>query len=156
MEARALASLGARDECQRVLDEAQNLFELRNSLEDPAWISYFDGAELAAEVAHCYLGLGEFEDAAALLEQSAQDSEYARSNAFAGIIQVESLIAAGQHEQAAKIGMTVLASCREIASARIDVYLANLQQRLDSHPHSATVTALAEELKHVRHLRSQR
>lgn len=156
MEARALATIGARKESQRALAEAHELFAARDSAEDPPWITYFDEAELAAEAAHCQLALRDFAGAAASLEKFAPDADYARSNAFAGVVHTESLIGAGQMEKAAAIGAEVLASCRSLASARIDVYLAGLEQRIEPFADSRTLSTLVEELKLVKEMRARR
>ena len=157
MEARALASLGSRDECLRALGEAEDHFFARNSAEDPSWMSYFDSAELAAEAAHCQLGLGNFASAAATLEQSSgQEAGYARSNAFAGLIHVEALVADGQVEQAAALGGEVLDLCRDVASARIDVYLTNLRERIKPLRTTSALADFSQELGLLRSTRASR
>lgn len=57
MEARALASLGDARACAAVLARAEAAFERRSPDGDPAWIGYFDRAELAGETAHCFRDL---------------------------------------------------------------------------------------------------
>ena len=156
MEARAHASIGDREESRRALAEAQELFAARDSTEDPPWIAYFDEAELTAEAAHCQLALRDFASATASLETFSPDSDYARSNAFAGIIYTESLIGAGQMEQAAAIGSEVLASCRSLSSARIDVYLARLEQRMEPFVDSKPLSGLIDQLRLVKEARAKR
>lgn len=157
MEARAQASLGARQESLRALGEAEDGFAARKTDDDPPWILYFDEAELAAEVAHCHLNLGAFAEAAAALEQhSGRDGEYTRSNAFAGIVHLESLIGAGELERAAVMGTDVLESARNLASARIDVYLTHLHARMLPTQQNRVLVELREELDHLRALRNAR
>lgn len=57
MEARALASLGEASACTAVLAKAESVFERRREVDDPPWIGYFDQAELAGEMAHCFRDL---------------------------------------------------------------------------------------------------
>ncbi|WP_139319304.1 hypothetical protein [Pseudonocardia sp. Ae706_Ps2] len=52
MEARALARIGDADACDRAMGSAVHHFEQRRAGDEPAWISYFDQAEMAAELAH--------------------------------------------------------------------------------------------------------
>ena len=64
MEARALARLGDAKGCDRALADAVTEFERRKPEEDPAWISYFNEAEISAEISHCLRDLGRADDAA--------------------------------------------------------------------------------------------
>lgn len=57
MEARALASLGEASACAAALAKAESTFERRREGGDPLWIGYFDQAELAGEMAHCFRDL---------------------------------------------------------------------------------------------------
>ena len=58
MEARALARAGEQSACDHAMTAAVENFERQTPGEGPAWIGYFDGAELAAELGHCFRDLG--------------------------------------------------------------------------------------------------
>ena len=157
MEARALASLGEREQCLRALGDAEAHFAKRDFIEDPPWISYFDSTELAAEAAHCRRDLGEYARAADVLGQCASwDEGYTRSNAFAGIVRVESLLGADQLEEAAEVGGDVLSTCMDLASARIDIYLERLRCRLAPVSDSTAVASFADALDLVMKHRATR
>jgi hypothetical protein len=158
MEARALASAGSRNEALRALGEAEEHFAARSAEDDPAWISYFDDAELAAEASHCHLALGDFNRAASELAnfQDQSSEEYPRSNAFAGIVQIEALIGAGELEHAAEIGEDVLSACNALSSARIDVYLDNLRRRIEPVKQASPLAEFADQLGLIQTQRASR
>ena len=87
---------------------------------------------------------------------SGQEAGYARSNAFAGLIHIEALVADGQAEQAAALGDEVLNFCRELASARIDVYLANVRERIKPLRTASALAGFNEELGLLRSTRASR
>ena len=59
MEARALARTGDVEACDRAMGAAVRALRAPHiPATDPDWISYFDDAELAAELGHCYRDLG--------------------------------------------------------------------------------------------------
>jgi hypothetical protein len=58
MEARALARAGDRRGCHLALADTERNFERRDAGADPEWFQYFDHAELAAELSHCFRDLG--------------------------------------------------------------------------------------------------
>lgn len=158
MEARALASLQDRASTLHALGQAEEHFALRDSESDPAWILYFDDGELAAEAAHCHLELAEFPVAAARLASAstAGPSETARSDAFAGIVRVESLIGAGELEEAAAIAAGVLSTCATVGSARIDVYLRRLRARIGSVGSTRALRDVSVQLEQVQTARARR
>lgn len=57
VEARAYATLGQVSKCHRAVRMAEDCFDERRPGEDPAWISFFNEAELNAENAHSYRDL---------------------------------------------------------------------------------------------------
>lgn len=102
MEARALAGRGDRRECGRALVEADRWFARRVPDDDPAWLKYFDEAELAAEFAHSYRDLG-LHDKAVKYAQIAIDNHdpmYARSILFCRTVLAAGYLGKGEIEQA--------------------------------------------------------
>src|SRR5262249_49959184 len=63
MEARATAAGGDAAETMRLLGEAERAFERSRQESDPDWITYFDDAEMSAELAHCFRDIGRGADA---------------------------------------------------------------------------------------------
>jgi hypothetical protein len=57
LEARAYANMGQVNKCHRAVRMAEDTFGESRSAEDPAWISFFNEAELHAENAHSYRDL---------------------------------------------------------------------------------------------------
>ncbi|MFR9727284.1 hypothetical protein ACL02R_28565 [Streptomyces sp. MS19] len=57
-EARAHAALGNAPACERLLSEAETVISRSSTELDPAWIAYFDDAEMCAQIGTCYLDLG--------------------------------------------------------------------------------------------------
>ena len=158
MEARAHASLQDRNSALRALGEAEEHFAGCDGAPDPAWISYFDEAELAAEQAHCRLALSDYRRAAAGLAAfpGAGTADYARSNAFAGIVRVESLIGSGELEEAASVSRQVLGVCHTLGSSRIDAYLDRVRRRLEHYGPSPRAREIVGGLDQVQAFRAQR
>ncbi len=57
LEARAYANMGQVNKCHRAVRMAEDTFADARPAEDPAWISFFNEAELHAENAHSYRDL---------------------------------------------------------------------------------------------------
>jgi hypothetical protein len=57
LEARAYANMGQVNKCHRAVGMAEDTFSDSQPGEDPAWISFFNAAELHAENAHSYRDL---------------------------------------------------------------------------------------------------
>ncbi|WP_405592994.1 hypothetical protein [Streptomyces sp. NBC_01190] len=57
LEARAYANMGQVNKCHRAVRMAEDTFADAQPAEDPAWISFFNEAELHAENAHSYRDL---------------------------------------------------------------------------------------------------
>ncbi|MCX4700117.1 hypothetical protein [Streptomyces sp. NBC_01373] len=57
MEARALPNAGEGITAARAMKEAERRFGRADTAEDPAWLGYFDEAELMGELCHCFRDL---------------------------------------------------------------------------------------------------
>jgi transcriptional regulator with XRE-family HTH domain len=135
MEARALARLGDAQGCDRALTEAEREFGRRQPDNDPAWIHYFDEAELAAEFGHCFRDLGRPVDAAQQAGRSlaaVSDTVFMRSDFFAMMVLADAHLAAGELELACRSALTALAAGEQIRSARCVGYLRDFRDRLAS------------------------
>ena len=133
MEARALARLGDARGCDRALAEAVREFDRRRPEEDPAWIRYFDEAELAAEFGHCLRDLGRAADAAQYASRgagTAGGAGFVRSDFFATMVLADAHLAAGDLEQGCATALTALRAGDLIRSARCVNYLREFRQHL--------------------------
>lgn len=155
MEARAAAAMGERSEALHALADAEAAFERRDPDSDPPWINYFDPSEMADEVAHTLRDLGDFPRA----RQAAQTClelagpEYARSRVFSQIVLAQSLLGAGEPEEAARIGLRVLPQAAELTSVRIAGYIRTLRSSVQ--PYQALPAVAEFNLKSDRVLRGQ-
>jgi hypothetical protein len=84
------------------------------------------------------------------------DEDYTRSNAFAGIVRVESLFGADQLEEASEVGAHVLSTCMDLSSARIDIYLEGLWRRVAPVADSTAAADFANALGRVMRYRATR
>jgi hypothetical protein len=148
MEARALARLGDAKACDAALSEAARMFDQRHPDDDPAWIRYFNEAELAAELGHCFRDLGRAVDAAQHASQSLaaiDETTFLRSDFFAAIVLADAHLAAGEVEQACSVALKALGAGEQIRSARCVNYLREFGQRLAAIGQCAGVTEFHEE-----------
>lgn len=133
MEARALARLGDAKACDLALAAADKTFERRVFGNDPEWILYFDDAELAAEVGHCFRDLGRPIDAAQHASHclTATDSnETARSRFFAAMVLADAYLAADEVEQGCNTALEALNLGEQMRSARCVSYLQEFRELL--------------------------
>jgi transcriptional regulator with XRE-family HTH domain len=133
MEARALARLGDARGCDRSLAEAVREFERRNPDDDPAWIAYFDEAELSAEFGHCLRDLGRAADAAQYASRSlaaVDETAFMRSDFFAMMVLADAYLDAGERERACSVALNALAAGEQIRSARCVKYVREFDERL--------------------------
>lgn len=153
MEARVLARLGDAKACDAALTEAVREFDRRNPDDDPAWIRYFNEAELAAEFGHCFRDLGRAVDASQHASQSLaaiDETTFVRSDFFAAIVLADAHIAAGELEQACGVALKALTAGEQIRSARCVNYLREFAQRLAAVGESAAVADFREQADNSR------
>ena len=143
MEARALARLGDARACDRALAEAVREFERRTPEDDPAWIRYFDEAELAAEFGHCLRDLGRAADAAQYASRSVgtvDGAGFVRSDFFATMVLADAHLVAGDLEQGCATALMALQAGELIRSARCVSYLREFGKRLARAADTTVVT----------------
>jgi hypothetical protein len=153
MEARALARLGDVRACDRALAEAAREFERRRPDDDPAWIRYFDEAELAAEFGHCLRDLGRASDAARYASRSvgtADGAGFVRSDFFATMVLADAYLAAGDLEQGCATALRALRAGELIRSARCVSYLRDFGKRLARTADATVVTDFGEQARESR------
>ena len=150
MEARALARLGDAKGCDRAMADAVSAFERRKPEDDPAWIRYFDEAELSAEFGHCLRDLGRHEDAARYASTSlvtVDDGSFMRSDFFVMIVLADAHLAAGDVERACRVALNALTAGEQIRSARCIGYLQEFHQRLTSAGENRAAAEFSEQAK---------
>lgn len=150
MEARGLASLGEERACTRALAEMEGAFMRTDAEQEPSWMGYFDGSEVADEFAHCFHDLGQ----GALAIEHAQRSvalalaSFRRSRTFAGLVQ------AGAHllektrdlEAACALAEQTIASASRLRSARVRSYITRFQEGLEPYADACSVREFREGL----------
>lgn len=133
MEARALARLGDARACDLALVAAVRGFERRKPDNEPPWFQYFDEAELAAELGHCFRDLGRATDASQHASQCLDvidESTFLRSDFFAAMVLADAYVAACEIEQACRVALNALALGEQLRSARCVRYLREFRARL--------------------------
>lgn len=133
MEARAHASLRQQRECLHAIGQAERWFARRDPVNEPAWLRYFDAAELHAEIAHCYRDLGSPEKACRHAELSIQSSEslYVRSLSFCRTVLATGHLLRGELEQATAVTTAVVdTAADQLRSGRVLAYLEDFRERL--------------------------
>jgi hypothetical protein len=150
MEARAVAASGDAAATTRLLSETTRVFERGQRANDPAWITYFDDAELSAEIAHCFRDIGRGTEAASHAARALEAARgvSTRSDFFVTMVQADGLLMAGEVEQACAIAKQALQLGRSVKSARCAQYLQSFRARLAPHiatPHYRELAATAAD-----------
>ncbi|MCF2531148.1 transcriptional regulator [Yinghuangia soli] len=143
MEARALASIGDKRGCIRVMREAETSFDRGVVGENPDWIAYFDAAELHDELGHCFTGLRARADAEyhAGLSLGGLSDAYPRSRVFCRVSLATAQLHGKDVEQACATAAEGLAMAGRIESARVRSYLTAFNRELQPY---ACLTAVSE------------
>ncbi len=145
MEARALARLGDARGCELALADAVSTFEHRNPENDPEWFRYFDDAELAAELGHCFRDLGKAEAATQYATRSIGSCCGTRSDFFATMVLADAHLRAGQADEACRVALDALKLGEGLKSARCASYLREFQAHLAPAGNPAAVRDFAEQ-----------
>ncbi|MFI5584557.1 XRE family transcriptional regulator [Amycolatopsis sp. NPDC051758] len=133
MEARALARLGDSAGCDKAMAAAVKEFERRDPANDPAdWFSYFNEAELAAELGHCNRDLGRPSDGVTYATQSLGPtaSGYVRSDFFVTMVLADSHLDNGDVSQACDVALKAINIGESLKSARCGAYVDEFRARL--------------------------
>lgn len=143
MEARAHA--GNRDDaaCSRSLREAEAIFEKRNVADDPAWISYFDAAELAGEGAHCFRDLRNPRMTQEFITRAVGlcDPMYVRTLAFVRLVHAASFIHQNDPCRAAEVATEAVGLAGSLKSERYLRYIRDLCSDFRAYPRQVDVQA---------------
>jgi tetratricopeptide (TPR) repeat protein len=128
MEARAHA--GNRDDaaCSRAFSEAERFFDKGEPADDPAWISYFDAAELAGEGAHCFRDLRSPKLTREFVTRAIDltDPVYARTLAFVRLVLAASHVQQREPGQAIAVAREAIELAGSLKSQRYLRYVTDL------------------------------
>jgi transcriptional regulator with XRE-family HTH domain len=132
MEARAMARLGDEHGCSQAMSQSVRAFERRQPADDPEWMAYFDEAELAAELSHCFKDLGQATPAASYATQSLAPSADSspRSRFFVEMVLATAQLEAGNPDEACDTAATALKLGEDLVSARCVSYLQDFRSGL--------------------------
>jgi tetratricopeptide (TPR) repeat protein len=125
----AAACAGQRRACEQALAEAERAFERRDPERDPAWLYWFDDAELTAMTGRCYAALGRPRVAEPLLRAALADRRI-RLRAWA---LYASWLAAAQLDTGEVEGACVTARAALLTTVRVGSVRA-LRQLTALHP----------------------
>ena len=131
MEAHGHAARDDAYACGVALAQAERTFDRAAREDDPAWLSYFDEAYLAARMAQCFRDLGEAGHTARYARRSLDmDGRYVRGRAFNLSLLATAHAAQGEPEQACVVGRQALDLTVRLTSARSVRYVRDLARRL--------------------------
>ncbi|MEU2284656.1 sporulation protein [Streptomyces sp. NPDC013178] len=148
MEARALSNAGDRIAAGRAMNEAERHFERADTAEDPAWLSYFDSAELMGELCHCYRDLKMRRQAVEQAQRAVDstDPKYARTLGFCRMVLAQSQLLNGELEAAVTTASLAVDGGESLQSSRFQRYVTDFQQEVSVHATNPTVAAFNEKV----------
>lgn len=136
-EARGHALLGDARAAQVASGRAVGALESADAAsgDDPTWISHFDEAYLADELAHCHRDLGQAEAAARCAEESLAGlpESKARRRAIGYVLLATAQVQQREVEQACHTGLRAVELLGTLRSNRGADYLEDFQQRLEPY-----------------------
>ncbi|MFG3440346.1 hypothetical protein ACGF0J_24105 [Nonomuraea sp. NPDC047897] len=150
LEAHAHAGLGDARSCSAALHQAELAFDRRVPGREPAWLSYFDEAYLAAKLAHCFRDLGDGVQAVRHARRSLDmDGRYVRGRMFNLSLLAAGLTQCGELEEACRVAAGAFELAGELQSVRSRSYAADLRRRLEPYKREPVVTALRERTREL-------
>jgi tetratricopeptide (TPR) repeat protein len=151
MEARALASIGDKRACLRMMRQAETTFAKSAEVDEPDWIAYFDQAELHDELAHCFTALRAPREAErhahAALGQSMD--LHPRSRTFCRISLATSYLDAGEVLQACDTAGEALEAAGRIKSARVRKYVRTFDNALNSFGSHRSISEFRQRAREI-------
>lgn len=148
MEARALSNAGDGIAAARAMKEAERHFERADTGEDPAWLGYFDEAELMGELCHCFRDLKMRRDAVAQAQRAVDstDPKYARTLGFCRMVLAQSQLLNGELEAAVTTASLAVDGGDSLQSNRFQRYVTDFQNEVSVHVANPTVVAFNEKV----------
>ncbi|MCN9239471.1 sporulation protein [Streptomyces sp. RY43-2] len=148
MEARALSNAGDRISASRAMREAERHFERADTTEDPAWLSYFDEAELMGELCHCFRDLKMRCEAVEQAQRAVDstDPKYARTLGFCRMVLAQSQLLNGDLEAAVTTASLAVDGGDSLQSTRFQRYVTDFQNEVSVHAANPAVAAFNEKV----------
>ena len=149
MEARALSNANDGIAAARAMKEAERHFERAHTDEDPAWLGYFDEAELMGELCHCFRDLKMRRDAVAQAQRAVDstDPKYARTLGFCRMVLAQSQLLNGELEAAVTTASLAVDGGDSLQSNRFQRYVTDFQNEVSVHATNPTVAAFNERVR---------
>lgn len=131
-EARGWSELDETSAARRSLTSGHKLFDRGPSDRDPAWISFYDGAELDGLTGLCLAELAAYDRAAEMTAAGLAQiqPQYVRNRAFYTTTYAQACADAGRPDEAAQAGTQALVLLDEVSSARTVNHLRALYRAL--------------------------
>jgi transcriptional regulator with XRE-family HTH domain len=150
MEARGLASLDDQKGTAGAIHRAEQLFERRVG-DEPAWIGYYDGAELAGDASHCWRDLKIAPQTKTFVAEALTDGTPPRTRAFIQMVAADGSLLSGDLEEAGTLAAAAVVNGGDLRSSRYLRYLRDFYRALPRD--AAGHPALAEfvDLMHTHH-----
>lgn len=125
----------ARRQVEELLTQVEDTYTPRTRDEDPAWITTFGPAELAAEVGYCCQRIGQHQRAADYADQALSrfTGGYLRSIHFNQIHAAQAHLALGDLDSALAYARPAIRSAKELSSARATAHVRDFARSLTPH-----------------------
>ncbi|WP_369387899.1 sporulation protein [Streptomyces sp. CG1] len=148
MEARALSNTGDGIAAARAMTEAERHFERADTGDDPAWLSYFDEAELMGELCHCFRDLKMRREAVDQAQRAVDstDPKYARTLGFCRMVLAQSQLLNGELEAAVTTASLAVDGGDSLQSTRFQRYVTDFQTEVSVHAANPAVAAFNEKV----------
>lgn len=132
VEARGHALLGDVNSTRTSVREAEQHYERTHLGDEPAWLSFYTEAELAADLGRCLRDVGEPEQATRLITQAmdAYEPWRVRSRCFVQTDLATAHLVRGDYEHAAAIGRDAVRTAAQVSSTRTLDRLRVLQRQV--------------------------
>jgi hypothetical protein len=148
MEARALANGGDPTGAGRAMNEAERHFEHADTADDPAWLGYFDSAELMGELCHCFRDLRMRRESVEAAQRAVDetDPKYARTLGFCRMVLAQSHLLNGELEAAVTTASLAMDGGDTLQSSRFQRYVTDFQTEVSTHAANPTVAAFNDQV----------
>jgi hypothetical protein len=149
MEARALSNAGDPIAAGRAMNEAESHFERAEGVEGPAWLSYFDSAELMGELCHCFRDLKMRRESVEAAQRAVDDTDpkYARTLGFCRMVLAQSHLLNGELEASVTTASLAVDGGDTLQSSRFKRYVADFQAEVSIHAADPIVIAFNEKVR---------
>ena len=148
-EARALSTTQDHKGAARAMNEAETYFELADTGDDPAWLSYMNEAELVGEFCHCFRDLKRGPEAVRFAERAVAltDPKYARTLGFVRMVLAQSQLLNGEAEEAATTATQAVEAAEALQSARFQRYVETFQREISPYGENPVVQQFNERVR---------